>query len=76
MPHEAACDTCCGHGNEDGFCYPVGSLASDAQPPDWLIEHAREWGLEDEAIRAFAKARTVGLDVMGAAYHACVEWDL
>lgn len=26
-----ACDTCCGHGNEDGWCSPVQSVRSDAE---------------------------------------------
>lgn len=26
---EPACDGCCGHGNEDGWCEPLGPKAAD-----------------------------------------------
>jgi hypothetical protein len=28
---EPACDTCCGHGNEDGKCYEIQHLSLDAK---------------------------------------------
>lgn len=28
-PFECACDDCCGHGCEDGVCYPLGELSDE-----------------------------------------------
>ena len=28
QPESFACDDCCGHGNEDGFCVPVLDLSA------------------------------------------------
>ncbi len=39
-----ACDDCCGHGNEDGHCEPVGrSAEAPPSPSPWAEEY---WGFE------------------------------
>ena len=30
---QASCDDCCGHGNEDGYCKPIGEATGDPAPP-------------------------------------------
>jgi len=60
-PIAFACDDCCGHGSEDGWCYPLGEL--EDQINRYRDDFAMLYGLRNawrDAAEALEKANTAG----------------